>query len=63
MGLIVETVTTPDLPVLWWVFWLVVGVGIFLGLVWWLTRAALGEDRARSADRDAAHDDRRPEAT
>lgn len=69
--MIVETVTTPDLPVLWWAFWLLVAVGIFLGLVWWVTQAALREDRARAAgryaDRDTGRDTGRdagdPEAT
>lgn len=61
--MIVETVTTPDLPVLWWVFWLVVAVGIFLGLVWWLTRAALREDRARSDDQNAGRPGATPGAT
>ncbi len=48
-----EGVITPDLPVIWWVFWLVVAVGLFLGIVWWLTRAGLREDRARWEDHDA----------
>lgn len=40
-----EMLPTPDLPVAWWVFWLVVmAVGVFGALVWWLTRAALRED-------------------
>lgn len=40
-------ITTPDLPVIWWAFWLIVmAVGIFGALAWWLTRAALREDSA-----------------
>jgi len=46
-------VTTPDLPVTWWAFWLIVmAVGIFGLLVWWLTRAALREDRTPREDRE-----------
>lgn len=42
-----------DLPVIWWVFWLVVmAVGIFGAFAWWLTRAALREDKAPRADRE-----------
>ena len=38
-------VAAPDLPVLWWVFWLVVmAVGVFGAFAWWLTREALRED-------------------
>ncbi len=40
-----ETVATQDLPVVWWVFWLVVvAVGVFIAFASWLTRAALRED-------------------
>jgi hypothetical protein len=54
----IETVATPDLPVIWWVFWLVVmAVGVFAALAWWLTRAALREDSEPPAD----HDEGRPQ--
>lgn len=44
---------TPDLPVIWWVFWLAaMAVAVFSALVWWLTRAALREDAAPLADGD-----------
>lgn len=40
-----------DLPVAWWVFWLVVMVvGVFVALTWWLTRVALREDRTPRSD-------------
>lgn len=40
-----------DLPVAWWVFWLVVMVvGVFVAFAWWLTRAALREDGMPRAD-------------
>lgn len=43
----VVEIVTPDLPVAWWVFWLVVMVVVvFVALAWWLTRAALAEDAA-----------------
>lgn len=46
-------VTTPDLPVIWWAFWLIVmAVGIFGLLAWWLTRAALREDSAPREDHE-----------
>lgn len=48
-------VAAADLPVIWWVFWLVVmAVGVFGTFAWWLTRAALREDEAPPADH--AHD-------
>lgn len=55
-------VATPDLPVAWWVFWLVVmAVGVFAALVWWLTRAALREDRAPRPDHGPGrHEEPRP---
>jgi hypothetical protein len=57
----IESIASPDLPVIWWVFWLVVmAVGVFASLVWWLTRAALGEDAAPAADDDRPPDGRRP---
>lgn len=51
---------TPDLPVIWWVFWLLVmGIVVFGALVWWLTREALRDDEAVQAltdgDRSGAH--------
>ncbi len=53
-----ETVATPDLPVVWWVFWLVVvAVGVFIAFAWWLTRAALREDAAPPSN----HDHEQPE--
>lgn len=53
-----ETVATPDLPVVWWVFWLVVvAVGVFIAFAWWLTRAALREDTAPASN----HDHEQPE--
>lgn len=56
-------VPTPDLPVAWWVFWLVVmTVGVFAALVWWLIRAAVREDRApRSDDEHGRHEEPRLE--
>lgn len=40
-----------DLPVAWWAFWLaVMVVGVFVAFAWWLTRAALREDRSPRAD-------------
>lgn len=48
----IETANTPDLPVIWWVFWLVVMAVVFGALAWWLTRAALREDAAPPADHD-----------
>lgn len=46
-------ITTPDLPVIWWVFWLIVmAVGIFGAFVWWLSREALREDSAPRDDHD-----------
>lgn len=57
----VVSVTTPDLPVIWWVFWLVVmAVGVFIALAWWLTRAALHEDAAPPADDNGHPEDPRP---
>lgn len=65
-----ETVATPDLPVVWWVFWLVVvAVGVFIAFAWWLTRAALREDAAPPSNHDheqpegsrPGHDGDRPE--
>jgi len=54
-----ETVATPDLPVIWWVFWLVVmAVVVFVALAWWLTRAALRED----AEPRSVHGDGHPDA-
>ncbi len=51
---VVATVTMPDLPVAWWLFWLtVVAAGGAVGLAWWLTREALREDAA-----EVGHDDR-----
>lgn len=51
-----------DLPVIWWVFWLVVmAVGIFGAFAWWLTSAALREDHAPRADHE--HDHERPRGT
>lgn len=51
----VETVATPDLPVLWWGFWLVVmAIGVFAALVWWLTREALREDATPPSTSDHA---------
>jgi hypothetical protein len=48
------TVATPDLPVVWWVFWLVVmAIGVFVALIWWLTQAALREDAASRSSHDA----------
>ncbi|MBA3877698.1 MAG: hypothetical protein C0498_12380 [Anaerolinea sp.] len=42
-----------DLPVIWWVFWLVVmAVGVFGAFAWWLVRAALREDSAPPADHE-----------
>lgn len=44
-------VPTYDLPVAWWVFWMVVmGALAFGGLSWWLLRAALREDRVRALE-------------
>lgn len=49
-----------DLPVLWWVSWLVVmGIGVFGGFIWWLTTEALEMDRASRE----LHDRERSEAT
>lgn len=40
-----------DLPVAWWVFWLVVMVvGVFVAFAWWITRVALREDRTPRSD-------------
>lgn len=56
----VQIVATPDLPVVWWVFWLVVmAVAIFAALAWWLSRAALREDDAIASDERDGH----PEGT
>lgn len=58
----VETMASADLPVIWWVFWLVVmAVAVFGAFAWWLTRAALREDHAPPADHE--HDHERPHGT
>lgn len=47
----VVPIAAADLPVIWWVFWLVVmAVGVFGAFAWWLTAAALREDEAPPAD-------------
>lgn len=51
------TLVTPpsaDLPVIWWVFWLVVlGIGVFGAFAWWITREALEEDRSNTAGEES----------
>lgn len=57
----VVSVTTPDLPVIWWVFWLVVMAGVvFAALAWWLTRAALHEDAAPPSEVGHGHPEGSP---
>lgn len=55
----IEIPSTPDLPVVWWLFWLVAMAIVFALLAWWLTRAALREDAAPPAD----HGDREPQGS
>jgi len=48
---------TPDLPVAWWAFWLVVmAVAVFAALAWWLTREALREDAELPAGHGQSRD-------
>ncbi|MFP5343969.1 MAG: hypothetical protein ACLGIJ_13780 [Candidatus Limnocylindria bacterium] len=57
----IAPVTAADLPVIWWVFWLVVmALGVFGAFTWWLTRAALREDRTPPADHGEAKPPSRP---
>jgi len=57
----VVSTPTPDLPVLWWVFWLVaMAVVVFAALAWWLTREALREDAELPADEGRPADGGRP---
>lgn len=56
-----ETIATPDLPVIWWVFWLaVMAVVVFVALAWWLTRAALREDSEPRSDHGDGHEGAQP---
>jgi hypothetical protein len=58
----VETMAPADLPVIWWVFWLVVmAVGVFGAFAWWLVRAALREDNALPADHEHEGPDGTPD--
>jgi len=46
----VTAVPTYELPVAWWLFWIVaLGILAFGGLCWWLLRTALHEDHAAAS--------------
>lgn len=48
------TTLLADLPVAWWLFWLVAAAAVFVGLITVLTRAALRADREQDPSRPSS---------
>ncbi|HEX6195304.1 MAG TPA: hypothetical protein VFZ37_05310 [Jiangellaceae bacterium] len=60
----------PDVPAAWWIFWLIVGSGLFCGLIWTFYRLAMWSDEAtwrqfvdRHKRQDAVSQERAPETS